>query len=225
YTLSLLTFFVCARYRQPMIPFLLLFAVFAIDRMITYVRRGQRGNTALWAVAFVLLALASNHDMLKINPHRRAAEDYQMFGNAYLDEGNLAAATMEFKKAVLADSTYGRPYNNLGLISTRRGNPTEAAKYFYKAITIDPNIVETYINYASTFFLQNDPQSAARVLEMARKRFPLNDTVMQKLAVAYTELGRRNDAIKAIKESLRLNPSNADAQQIYRQLIDTASGN
>jgi tetratricopeptide (TPR) repeat protein len=225
YTLSLLTFFVCARYRQPMIPFLLLFAVFAVDRMITYVRQRHWGNTALWTTAFVLLGLASNYDMLKISSSRRAAEDYQMFGNAFLDEGNLAAATMEFKKAVLADSTYGRPYNNLGLISTRRGNPTEAAKYFYKAITVDPNIVETYINYASTFFLQNDPQSAARVLELARKRFPLNDTVMQKLAVAYSELGKRDDAIEAIRESLRLNPNNTDAQQIYRQLIDTASGN
>ncbi len=224
YTISLLTFFVCARYRQPMIPFLLLFAVFAIERLVGFIRNHKSGNAALWGFTFVLLLLGSNHDMLKLDPHRTKAEDYQMFGNAYLEDGNLAAATTEFKKAVLADSTYGNAYNNLGLISARRGDLTGAANYFYKAITVDPNVVETYINYSGILMDRNDPASAIKILEQARQRFPLNDNVMLRLAYAYARSGRQEDAKKAVQECLRLNPQNGDALRLYQQILKNEAG-
>ena len=147
-----------------------------------------------------------------------------MFGNAYLEQGNLAAAATEFKKAVIADSTYAKAYNNLGLISTRRSNLGEAAQYFYKAISKDPNVAETYINYASTFLLRNDPNSSIQILEQAKQRFPLNDFVMLKLAAAYFQAGRKSDALNAVQESLKLNPTNMAARQLYQQISSDTTG-
>ncbi len=224
YTLSLLSFFVCARYRQPMLPFLLLFAVFSVERLVHFIRRKDKGSIMLWATVFILLAWGSNHDMLKFNAGRVAAEDHLMFGNAYLEQGNLAAAATEFKKAVIADSTYAKAYNNLGLISTRRSNLGEAAQYFYKAISKDPNVAETYINYASTFLLRNDPNSSIQILEQAKQRFPLNDFVMLKLAAAYFQAGRKSDALNAVQESLKLNPTNMAARQLYQQISSDTTG-
>jgi len=223
YAISFLLFFVCARYRQPMIPFFILFGVYAVYRFIDFLKRKKIKNVILFLFIFLLLAVESNHNILGIKPKRVKAEDYLMIGNAYLKENNLAAAYMEYKKSVIADSTFARGYNNLGLIDTRRQKYATAAKYFQKAIQFNPEVVESYINYATTFILKRDYKTALKILENTRQRFPLNDYVALKLGMTYFEAGQIDSAKTAIENCLQLNPKNETAKQVYQEILKQLS--
>jgi len=218
YLATLLMFFVCARYRQPLIPFMILFAVYGVVRIIDFRRRRQGKNLALALFMLALLIAESNHNTLGLNPRRTAAEDHNVIGNAYLRQNNLAGAEFEYKQAVAADSTFAPAYNNLGLISTRRNRIRDAVRYYNDAVRVDPDYVEGYVNLATTYLEANDPKSAATILERAALRHPRNDMVQLKLGAAYSQLDRTEDAVRAFQRCLQLNPNNSLARSALESL-------
>lgn len=224
YVVSLLLFFVCARYRQPLIPFLILFAVYAVVRLIEFVKRRHGKNVAVFMAVFALLAVESNHDMLGLDPKRTEAENHLLLGNAYLEQRHLGKAEQEFREAVGADPTFAQAYNNLGLLAANRRQLFQAAGYFQKALELDPMTAETYFNLATTYLDRGDYEAAINILERARQIHPLNDFVHLKLAMTYYEAGRLEDAKKSVEQSLRLNPQSALTREVYRQILEAAAG-
>ena len=221
YSVSLMLFFVCARFRQPLIPFLILFAVYGVFRLVEFRRRRQWKSLAGVLVLLALLLVESNHDALQLDPHRVMAEDYTEIGNAHQAQNNLAAAELEYRRALEADSTYARAYNDLGVVCTRLNRVPEAVNLFTRAITIDSGKVDSYMNLAAAYFETDDKKSAVAVLERAVVRHPSNDGVHMMLGVLYAEAGRNDDAIKILKRCLQLNPANEQARLALGQVQKT----
>ena len=221
YLLTLLLFFVCARFRQPMMPFIILFAVYAVFRMIEFKRRRQMKNLALALFMLALLLVESNHDALGLDQQRLAAEDQLVIGNAYLAQNNLAGAEMEYKRGLAADSTLAPLHNNLGLIKIRRNRVGEAMTHFSRATRVDPGYLESYMNLASAYFETGQLEPAIRILEQAAMRHPRNDMVHLKLGAVYAEAGRTEEAIKFIRRSLELNPGSEAARQALQEIQST----
>jgi len=218
YLATLLLFFVCARFRQPLLPFLILFAVYAVFRLIEFRARRQGKNVALALFMLALLIVESNHDALELNPRRVSAEDHNVIGNAYLVQNNLAGAEMEYKLALTADSTFAQAYNNLGLIATRRNRIRDAVEFFSDAVRVDPDYVDGYTNLATTYLEAGDANSAVMILERAAVRRPLSDLVHLKLGVAYFETDRTGEAVQALQRCLQLNPANESAREVLQSI-------
>ncbi|MBU8934827.1 MAG: glycosyltransferase family 39 protein [candidate division Zixibacteria bacterium] len=216
--LSLQMFFVCARYRQPLIPLILLFAVYAAVRIIELARRRDKRNLLLVCIAGVLLLWESNHDILHLSPQRVEAENRHMLGNAFNDQNNPIRAEKEFRKAIAADSTFAPGFNNLGMMLAQRGSWLEAADLFRHGITIDPQTVETFFNLATAYLELGDNEAAIDVLLRARQLHPFHDYVHLKLGMTYYEIGQLPQALEAVEQSLRINPSNETARQFYQQI-------
>ena len=215
WSITLLMFFVCDRYRQPLIPFLFPFAVYGIYQLVAMYKKRDKKNLSLILFFLFLLLLESNHLVAEITPRQLQANDYYLIGLAELDMGNLSGAEREFNKALEFDPLYGSAYNNLGMISVRRGDINAAAKHFLKAIEVEPYSIEPYLNY-STFLIERQIYDAALdVLLRARQIQPLNDLVHLKLGLTLYQLDRKDEAIKAVEESLRLNPNNESAKEVY----------
>ncbi|RKX29679.1 MAG: hypothetical protein DRP47_01165 [Candidatus Zixiibacteriota bacterium] len=223
WVLSLQLFFVCARYRQPLIPLMLLFAVYALVRIAELVRHRDVRNLTLAGVFGVLLIVESNHDLVHLAPERVEAENRLMLGNAYLEQDNQIRAMKEFRLALEADSSFAPGYNNLGMLLARRGSSFEAADLFRRAITLDPNTVETFVNLATVYLEKGEIAPAIEVLLKARQLHPFNDYVHLKLAMTYFEAGQMKEAKEAVERSLRLNPSNRTARQIHQQIQQALS--
>ncbi len=218
YLATLLLFFVCARFRQPMMPFMILFGVYAVFRMIEFKRRRQGKNLALALFMLVLLVVESNHDALGLDQHRVTAEDQLVIGNAYLAQNNLAGAEMEYKRGLAADSTLAALHNNLGLIKIRHNRVGEAMTHFTRATRVDPGYLESYMNLASAYLETGQPEVATRILEQASVRHPRNDMVQLKLGAVYAEAGRTEEAIRHIRRSLELNPDSEAARQALQEI-------
>lgn len=219
YALTLLLFFVCDRFRQPFIPILILFAVFGVIKLAEMYRRGDKKNLSLVLFILALVLLESNHDLTGINRNSLRAEDYYIQGGAHLEIGNLAAAEREYNKSLAADPGFAPAYTNLGIIAARRGDINKAAQQFSKAIQLDPLTMEPYFNYATVLIERQQYQPALDVLLKAREIQPLNDFVHLKIGMTLYQLDQKDEALKSIEESLRLNPSSATAQEIHEQLL------
>lgn len=216
---SFIFFFICARFRQPLVPLFILFAVYGLLQLIELIRKTNMKRLLVPGLILVLFLAESNHAMLGLDSNRTLAEDYHLMGVAYLERNNLARAEAEFNKSVSADPSYARSYNNLGLVYGRRGNHAKAADYFFKALTADPSIAESYVNYATTQIVRKRYEDAIRILHDAKSRFPLNDYIPYKLAMTYYELGQFDMAKTEIETALLINPNNQSARDVYREIM------
>ncbi len=219
YLASLLLFFVCARFRQPVIPLMILFAVYAVTRLVGFIRKLDGKNAILFVAVLVLLIVESNHDMLGLNPARTMAENHMLLGNSLLQKQKNQEAEEQFRLARDADPDFAPAYNNLGMFAANRRQYVQAVGYFQKALQLEPTAVETYVNLATSYFESGRLLEAIKTLERVRQLHPLNDFVHLKLATFYFQAGRIADARRATERSLSINPQNSLAHQVYQQIL------
>lgn len=218
YSVSLLLFFVCARFRQPMIPVLLLFAAYGVFELVRAVKE-RRGRTAVIAgVVLVALLIHSNVDMLGLDPKRTAAEDQFMIGTAYLTAKNYGKAEQAFKQAIAIDSTYAQSYANLGLVKIRQRQPRPAEGYFATALRLEPGAIEHYFNLATIKLELDKAAEAVTILERAATLKPFNDDVYSRLAEAYTRVLEMEKGRGAARRALELNPENRAAAALLQRI-------
>lgn len=218
FAVSLLMFFVCARYRQPLIPFLILFAVYGVFRLIDLFKQVRYRVAWLYLLLLAILAIESNHDILNLNRATVQAENSDLIGNAYLRKGQLDRALAEYKKGVEADPAYGRGYNNVGTVLVRQRHYGQATGYLKRAMQLDSRLAEPYINLSICYSETRDTANAVRILEEARGKFPTNSYVHYYLGMAYFDEGRRSDAVTSTARAVTLDPTNTGAQQFLREL-------
>ena len=71
-------------------------------------------------------------------------------GNAYFANNDIANAEISYQRSVSLGSNSSKAFNNLGVISNKKGNFEEAKGYFLQAINVDKNSVEALCNLDST---------------------------------------------------------------------------
>ncbi|MDZ4723905.1 MAG: glycosyltransferase family 39 protein [candidate division Zixibacteria bacterium] len=218
YLASLLMFFVCGRFRQPIMALFIFFAVFAVMRLVAYFRQRNLKGLLLFLLVFALLAIESNHNILGIDSARVRAEESSLLGNAFLRQGKIDEAGIRFHTAITSDPTYAQGYNNLGNLSMKRGQKKQAALYFEIAVAKDSTLFEPYMNLATTYVDAGRNAEAIYILELARARFPNNDYVHLKLGMTYFEAGRVVEAERSVERALKLNPVNTTAIQVAQQI-------
>jgi 4-amino-4-deoxy-L-arabinose transferase-like glycosyltransferase/Tfp pilus assembly protein PilF len=125
YSLSIILFFVTARYRLPLAPILLLFAAYTVD---TLVNRRAKIKLTRWIIAAVVLVAGlgvANVDFLGLDK-RDDAQAYYTLATIYGDEGNSTLQERYYRKAIAEDTTLSEAYNNLGLMLASQGRFDDA---------------------------------------------------------------------------------------------------
>jgi len=226
YIFSLMLFFVCARYRQPLLPLMILMAVYGVQETARFVRRRNYRAIALFAILLLGLTVESNHDMLRLDPNRVNAENHLMLGNAWRDQANANRAVNEYRTALSVDPTYALAHNNLGLLFAQRGNLRDAAGHFESAIRLDPQTIEPFYNLATVYLETGQATAAIGVLEKGRQVHPYDDYMELKLAMTYFEVGDMSQARQAVRRSLQLNRESQPARDLadrIRRTLDTTT--
>lgn len=106
YTLSVAIFFVCDRYRLPIVPLLAIFAGYGIDFALRTIR--QRRVSALALGGAVLAALLVNYPFAAFN-YAPNAEDYYELGTIYRERGENSLAIAQFRRAAELDPETPNP--------------------------------------------------------------------------------------------------------------------
>jgi Flp pilus assembly protein TadD/4-amino-4-deoxy-L-arabinose transferase-like glycosyltransferase len=187
--LVIILFFISARYRMNVLPFLVMFAVYGVSTVINLVRSHQwrRAKPAITlAVGFFVL---SNWNVGTM-PATFNEDAYYNLGVKYLDEDRDKAKTM-FQKAVELVPSYPEANGNLGILLHQEGDHAGARRCFELVLNPYPDDVETNINMGILLFSEGNIDSAKALFRRVLRLEPGNEIARSNLAILEAEKPER----------------------------------
>ena len=165
YLVTGLLFSVCARYRLPALPFLIVFAAQGIWQLKTQLWSGN----LLGRGAFLLLlgaAVALVHtgvDQEKVD-HLRSS---WLLGHVYMRKQQYDLAEQVYLRSVRETPGDSDVYNSLAVAYQRLGRPQEAEATFRKSIEAAPDHARPWINLGNHYLKLQRLDEARTALEQA----------------------------------------------------------
>jgi len=139
----------------------------------------------------------------------KEATYHNKMGIAYLNEGKVQLAFVEFQKAIKMEPNNKEIVYNLGLVYFQLEDYVNARQYFLKAVTLDPKFADAYNNLGATDMQLKQWNEAVEAFKKALTN-PLYQTpqwAFYNLGMSYYRLGDYDKAVDALKDAIRRDKS------------------
>lgn len=211
-------------------------AGFCLGVALTWIWLEKRQRTTAWAVlGIVLLALAArtvvrNRDWRdnfalftageRAEP--RSAKMHAGIGEQYLVRGQLDQARQELQTALHIFPDYPQAIGVLGIVEASLGNDEEALHLFKKELAMTPKTDAHYsaiqITLAAQLMKLKQNDDALKILDEAIAKSPDNARAWSNRAATRFQRGEPQAARSDAETALRLDPGNAQAQNVLAVL-------
>src|SRR5216684_3985892 len=210
YAASVIMFYVFARYRFPLVPFLMLFAARGIVAARTFVATSppRRRITALATV--VVAAILANWPVLSKTMMRAVTESN--LAVAFQEEGRLDEALTHYRRSIGLRADYAPAYNNMGAALRATGQVDDAVAAYERALAVQPDYPDAHYNLANALLDKNRPDQAAGHFRIALRSIPGSAGTHNNLGIALAAEGKLDDAVDQFRQALAIQPDFADAQ-------------
>jgi tetratricopeptide (TPR) repeat protein len=198
YALTVVAFFVTGRYRIPVVPVLLLFAVRGGAGWLAALGGGRRKRLALETLALGTLLVACNLPP-GVDRSVTRAEVLYFRGTVELEQGDKEAAGRSFLRASRLDPRNAEAFNNLGNLRQERGDAAGALDAYRSALEADPDHVSTLVNLSALLLRVGRDGEAGSLAERALSREPTN----WRAHLVMAEVQRRRGNDEGAKEHRR----------------------
>jgi predicted Zn finger-like uncharacterized protein len=159
---------------------------------------------------------------LKARP--RSADAFYCLGRAFFDQGRLVDADNRFDRALGLDPNRAVYQLYAGWVASEMGRSTEAEAALDRALELDKGLADAYWQRGRLRLKQGAVKDAVRDLERALELKPSRREAQADVAMAYADLGRLPQALRAWEEAIGADPDNATWHFRYGKLL-SASGN
>ncbi len=238
YMVSMLLFFCTARFRMPILPPLILLAVYATFQGVSAVRQA-RWRDVVGMLAVLVPAALFVSVTRGAGTFRNDANSYVILGNVYHQQGELDLAAANYRKALEITPGYLTPHYRLGMILAKAERLPEAIAELRLALAARPVMAlgETIATVASVQYnLANTLVSSGAYIEAIEHyqacikldpsgmggRAPFN------LGLLLTRLGRNPEAIDPfaqavglLRDALRTDPDDPELLYALGQALFT----
>ena len=135
--LSIIPFFVTARYRVPMIPFLLVFAAYALVRIGEFVAARDWRSAGLWALVAVVIYVPASINFVQFEAD--PAKWHYDRGFAHSRAGELDQAIAEFESALRMNPDHWQSRADLGVTFLMQGKTDQGIARLAEALRLNPD--------------------------------------------------------------------------------------
>ena len=204
YALSVIAFFITARYRIPLVPVLLVYAAYAGHRLVLAVRQGRFRSTAATLALLVICNLGVTRTNMAGDPliHFNVA-------TAHSRNGDFENAGASFERAVERDSTYWEAWFNLGTVVAMQQDVERSVAVLERVVRARPDKVIAWINLARSRRLLGDREGALvayeRGLDVDPRAFQYYSRYSE-LIEFYLEEGQAQEASRVLSVAARYHP-------------------
>ncbi len=203
----IILFFVTARYRMNILPFLMMFAVYgAVGLYGLFSERDWRKAVPV-SIALLFTLVICNWRVGEM-PSEFNADAYYNLGVQYMKEDNPEAKEM-FEKAVELEPDYPEANGNLGIYYANEGDHKKAIGCFEKVLTQYPDDIEANINMGNELFALGDVEGAAVRFRKVLELQPGHPIAKENLKVVEARLSQ-GKMIEEIEEAIETNPEIAE---------------
>jgi 4-amino-4-deoxy-L-arabinose transferase-like glycosyltransferase/cytochrome c-type biogenesis protein CcmH/NrfG len=216
YMVSVVLYFVCARYRLPVIPVLLIFAGYTINYWYDKLKLRQYKVFVYFLVAAILIGVMANVGVGKVTDRNRARA-HLYGGQAYEAFQNYQSAIDEYESAIKLVPDHLEANHGLGIVYMKMHQYGPAETVFRKTIEIDPYLAPAYFNLGSVLVGQKRYCEALDQYEAALRIDPDYELTATWAAMMYEELDQWEEALKKWEMVLQINPNNEQARSKVEQ--------
>jgi tetratricopeptide (TPR) repeat protein len=202
YAVSVILFFVVARYRYPLVPFVMLFASAGIVRLPSLLRESGPRRLLITAAAAILVAVAANWPLYTADARRAITENN--LGAALQEEGRPGDAVERYKRALALDATYTPALNNLGTALRATGRVDEAVAVYGQALSHQPDSASVHYNLGNALAAKGDRIGAIAAYRRAIAVNPRYADAYNNLGQVLAAEGRMDEAIHAFRQALAI---------------------
>lgn len=137
----------------------------------------------------------------------KAEQTHIQAGLGYLRQGDKESARRHFLKAVEFNPKSAGAHNGLALIYQLDDEFDLAEKHFKKALSLDPALSLARNNYGALLFKQQRYQEAENQLVQVVEDYSYErrDRALMNLGRTQVQLGKTEEAIKSLKQSIGIN--------------------
>jgi tetratricopeptide (TPR) repeat protein len=168
----------------------------------------------------------ARNDLQSAVPHLQKAVDWDAYSAPFhqslavilgaLNRPGEAVQTLQ--QAVRLSPDDADSHYLLGLAYNQTGDLTNATAQLTAAVRLEPRHVLAWYNLGLAQNALGQPDSAIASLLRAESLAPTDGQIPYARAIILTRTGRNSEAVLAVKRSLEIDPSNAEALQLYAKL-------
>ena len=140
YMLSVVLFFCTARYRMPVVPLLILLAVFAVFEGVRALRGKQWIACGTGVAVLALAGLFVNIPVAGVSIRNNDAFSFIRLGTAYIDMGETEAAIQSFQSSLELEPEFRTASLHLAKMFHREGRLDEAIAEYRRALAARPTL-------------------------------------------------------------------------------------
>ena len=161
-------------------------------------------------------AAAACERALKLAPDH--IEALRLLGDLALLKADLGAAATRYARILELDGSDVSAMTKLGVVRVRSGRADEGMRLFRQAIEHESKNAEALLYLAGALASGGRPAEALPYFERAREADPASTMVLNGLGLTRLAVGDRPGAAAAFRESLRLDPTQADIAQALAEV-------
>ncbi len=165
YAASVVLFYVFARYRFPLVPFLLLLAANGLVLAPRLIAAASPARRATLGLVVASVAVAVNWPMLSSTRMRAITETN--LGTALHEASRYDEAVEHYRKAAALQPDYAPAYNNLGVTLRAQGRVDDAIQAYQEGLKLREAYPDLHFNLANALMEQNRADEAAGHLRAA----------------------------------------------------------
>ncbi len=217
YGTSVLLFYVFARYRLPLVPFVILAAAAAladVRRLPARIAETPRGRLAAMAAALGGLALLCNWPF--VDRAGMGATSYYNLGIGLRDLGDHRAALGHYRSALEIVPDYPEAHWAAGISLAVHGELDAAIASYRAAIALRPDIGPLHQSLADALSSAGDIKGAIPVYQEAIRLEPDLPMAQLHLALALAASNRTSEGGRHAQRAVELD------SELLEQLLDTA---
>jgi tetratricopeptide (TPR) repeat protein len=222
YAGSVVLFYVFARYRFPLVPFLIAFAAAGLVSAASYFRSAAPRRRIEIAAALAATAVFVNWPMLSTRSMQAVTENN--LGAALQEQGRVDEAIAHYRRAIAFEDDYAPAHNNLGTALRANGRLDEAIAAFRRAIAINDGYGDAHYNLANALIAKHRLDEAIVQFRAAAAAAPGSVDVHNNLGIALAESGRPQEAVAEFQTALRIDPDSAVARQNLGKVLAAGGG-
>jgi tetratricopeptide (TPR) repeat protein len=204
--LALLFFFVCDRYRIPLVPFLIIFASFAIYYLYRMFKSKQSRELMIFLPLLLLLILLSNFHRHPVTAKDQAEEHFNL-GTVLVRQLKLDPAEREFKLALTFEPNLLMAHFNLALLYQNENRTAEAEKEYQQVIQLLPQAALAYNNLGLIYEGRGDLSKAREMYQNASRFHPLLPDPLYNLGNLNMQEGKYPQAKQMLDSCLKVDPN------------------
>jgi tetratricopeptide (TPR) repeat protein len=203
YMFGVILFFVNARFRLPVVPFLLPFAAYVLWVIF------QKGHLAraAFSIGLILFFGVLVNANLSGAPLPSHAEAYNSIGSVYLGKKMYDQAEESFRLALEVEPRYVRAISGLAMIYDRTDRPGKAIEQWERAISLAPEMMELHFQEGFSYYAAGRLDEAIAAWQEAARLEPDFAQPHFQLGIAYEDQGQYQRAIEEYRTTLEVNPA------------------